>query len=103
MKKQSAYNLQHRRDKRWFVLVHKAERGCEKCGERHPACLSFHHMDGDTKEANIASLIGRGASWRRLLAEMSKCIVLCENCHRKLHWEIGDQLASVCGPIPDVG
>lgn len=56
------------------------------CGENHPACLDFHHSNSKTKEFSIASKI-RNYSKERILKEINKCIVLCSNCHRKLHWK----------------
>ncbi len=58
-----------------------------KCGESHIATLSFHHRDGSTKECDIRTIVVKGWSWKRVLEEISKCDVMCENCHRKLHWE----------------
>lgn len=68
----------------------KRTSGCVHCGEREPACLDFHHIDPSTK-AKTVSRLGHGThAWSdkgfvRLRAEMAKCVVLCANCHRKLH------------------
>lgn len=64
---------------------YKVERGCP-CGERHPACLDFHHRDPKSKEFYITIAAKRGWAWSRIAAEVEKCDVLCSNCHRKLHW-----------------
>ena len=56
-----------------------------KCGENHPACISFHHEGG--KDFNIGGAARKGYSISRILSEIKKCIVMCENCHRKLHYE----------------
>lgn len=69
-----------------FVTNYKVEKGCATCGERHPACLDFHHI-GDDKEAGIAKAARSGWGLERLKAEIAKCEVLCSNCHRKLHYE----------------
>lgn len=63
---------------------HKAKCGCAKCGEMDPVCLDFHHPNDD-KEDNVCTLTRKGNK-TKLLAEMDKCIVLCANCHRKLHF-----------------
>jgi hypothetical protein len=60
----------------------KHEKGCATCGETDPRCLDFHHLH-DKKRA-----IGDAVkSWNidRVIREMFKCIILCANCHRKLH------------------
>ena len=63
----------------------KSAKGCCKCGEKHPACLAFHHT-GDDKEINIADAVRRGWGKERILKEMEKCDIMCFNCHMKLHW-----------------
>lgn len=72
-----------------WVREYKAERGCSRCPENHPAALDFHHLESETKEANIAKAVTRGWSEKRLRAEIEKCITLCANCHRKEHDELG--------------
>jgi hypothetical protein len=70
-----------KRKKEWLVTQKKA---CVKCGETDPDCLDFHHNDTAKKDANLSEAI---ASWSiaRLQKEIEKTIVLCSNCHRKLH------------------
>lgn len=53
------------------------------CGEKDVACLDFHHLRD--KEFNIANEI-KNLSIDNLKKEIDKCIVLCANCHRKLHY-----------------
>jgi hypothetical protein len=59
--------------------------GCVRCPETHPACLDFHHRDGEQKTLSIAAAV-RKWPLERVLIEVGKCDVLCSNCHRKLHW-----------------
>ncbi len=59
---------------------------CEICGENHPATLDFHHKEPDQKEFIVSKTICRW-SWSSVKKEIDKCIVLCSNCHRKLHYE----------------
>jgi len=56
-----------------------------KCGENHVACLSFHHLDAGLKEDAVYKLAKSPVSLDRLQAEIDKCIVVCENCHKKIH------------------
>lgn len=60
---------------------------CTQCGEDHPATLDFHHTENN-KEFAIANMINRGIAWDRILHELTKCIVLCSNCHRKHHFGV---------------
>jgi hypothetical protein len=53
---------------------------CHICGYcKCPAALDFHHMSG--KEFSISSK----SSWKRIEAELLKCVLLCSNCHREVH------------------
>jgi hypothetical protein len=62
----------------------KASMKCSQCGETYHNCLSFHHRDPAEKDINISR--ARTMSYARLMAEIEKCDILCENCHRKLHY-----------------
>ena len=55
------------------------------CGENHPSCIVFHHKDGD-KEMDISMAINYGWGIKRILSEIGKCVIMCSNCHRKLHY-----------------
>ncbi len=81
------YNqIRRAKAKRWFT---KYKRGLScTCGENHPACLDFHHGRGD-KVAGVAQLAHHFCNIEKLKIEIDKCIVLCSNCHRKLHYEEG--------------
>jgi len=62
---------------------YKIQRGCKICGEKsHPSVLEMHHPDPTVKENNPSQL---RTSWKRWLSEAEKCIILCANCHRKVH------------------
>jgi hypothetical protein len=71
-------------DKRAWVASIKAADGCLLCGEQEPDCLDFHHLDPTQKEFRIATACV-GSSKERIAEEIRKCVVLCANCHRKLH------------------
>ena len=76
-----------RKDLRAWFKGHKAKLSCVTCGEDHPACLDFHHIDPATKTTVLCRVVDRkGWSKERILAEMAKYAVLCSNCHRKLHY-----------------
>ena len=58
---------------------------CLCCGLTDIRCLLFHHVDPKTKKFEI-SIAGRN----RLLpstidAEIAKCILVCSNCHIRIH------------------
>jgi hypothetical protein len=70
----------------WYDGI-KEHLKCTKCDESHSATLEFHHPD-DNKDFDIASSMRHGYSKERILKEMEKCVVLCSNCHKKLHYDL---------------
>ena len=84
-------NAEYRRKTRikirgWFD-DYKKTLECEFCGYNECSeALDFHHKDGEDKNFNVSKgfiLYGK----EEILKEIEKCIVLCSNCHRKLHYE----------------
>lgn len=59
--------------------------GCKICGEKDYVVLDFHHQNPSKKEFNISSAVTAGWSFQRIKVEIQKCIVVCANCHRRLH------------------
>ncbi len=81
-------NIRYRRKKQDIVreiIQDLKSEGCVTCGEMDSRCLDMHHTNPSEKRF----LVGLGA-WSRnideLIEESKKCIVLCANCHRKLHY-----------------
>lgn len=62
----------------------KENYSCFFCEETEPVCLDFHHIDPKTKLFNIGKELGR-KSKQKIDDEIEKCVILCSNCHRKLH------------------
>jgi hypothetical protein len=74
--------------RRWKQIkideVAAAGGGCSVCGyNRCMSALEFHHLDPSIKEYNWSKL--RAFSKKRRKAELSKCILLCSNCHKEEH------------------
>lgn len=63
-------------------LIKSLKIECFNCGIDHPAVLDFHHVDPTKKDKDLSKF----NSIKRILEEAKKCIVLCSNCHRVLHW-----------------
>ncbi|MFQ5713725.1 MAG: hypothetical protein ACE5GU_06815 [Candidatus Scalinduaceae bacterium] len=58
---------------------------CEKCGYNQCTdALEFHHLSNLGKEFGISEY-GHTRSWKKVKAELDKCMILCANCHRELH------------------
>ncbi len=71
-----------------FVQSYKDGKPCTDCARVWPHfALDFDHLPGGNKKANISVLVKRGASKEVLLAEMSKCELVCATCHRFRTWE----------------
>ena len=56
---------------------------CEHCGHKDTDVLTFHHKNPKTKKFTLCRNWEK--SWSALLREIKKCILLCANCHMKLH------------------
>lgn len=67
-----------------YIWEYKSAHPCEKCGEKDPACLVFHHIDPTKKDSDVPKLTKRG--FKKLKDEIEKCQILCANCHNKLHY-----------------
>jgi hypothetical protein len=72
-----------RNSKSRFVYEYLLEHPCETCGEKDPIVLEFDHVNPSTKEFNIAEMANKGFSLEKIKEEISKCRVLCANCHRR--------------------
>lgn len=69
-----------------LLVKYKQEKACEKCGEKHPACLQFHHRVPAEKKNEVSAMM-TSYIWERVLEEIKKCMLICANCHAKIHWE----------------
>jgi len=58
---------------------------CQSCGySRCEGALDFHHKDERQKSFGISTK-GYTRSWKAVRDEVSKCYLLCANCHRETH------------------
>lgn len=67
-------------------IVHELFGGweCQVCGyDRCRRSFDFHHRGTEAKDFNIASRYT--PSYDVLKQEISKCVLLCANCHREVH------------------
>lgn len=76
--------MERRTALRLRISNYKSDKGCFFCKENEPVCLDFHHKNPNEKEGNVGNLITK-AGEKRTLEEIEKCVVVCSNCHRKLH------------------
>src|SRR6266849_8585861 len=76
-------NLSERAEIRRRLLLYLLAHPCVDCGDQDPVVLQFDHSDPILKTAEIGVLFRRGVSWRRIKAEIDKCLVRCANCHQR--------------------
>lgn len=68
----------------WFLRL-KSRFHCKICGEKEIVCLDFHHVKKTQKDFSLGLLKRDGWGREKIIKEIDKCVVLCSNCHRKLH------------------
>lgn len=53
------------------------------CGSSHPPwVMEFDHREGEKKVDNIATMVHEVRNMEAILKEISKCDIVCSNCHR---------------------
>lgn len=72
-----------RRIKRVREWQNSLKTPCIICGEKEPVCIDWHHIDPSTKLFTIGANFNKART--SILEEISKCVCLCANCHRKVH------------------
>lgn len=83
--KKCLYQYQHERWRQRKIKAVQLMGGqCAKC--KYDLCLSamdFHHLDPNEKDAEFNT--ARHWTWKRLLEELKKCVLLCNRCHKEEH------------------
>lgn len=79
-----AYNTKIRRYRLKKKAVEFLGGKCKSCGwQGCIAGFSFHHLDPSKKEFGISG--SRTSKWEKIEKELTKCELLCCNCHCILH------------------
>ena len=86
---------ERRKEIRKFFNDYMRTQSCAHCGNNDYRVLEYHHINPEIKEVTISNAIGTGWSRERILREIDKCIVLCANCHRILHYEFNGKTGIV--------
>jgi hypothetical protein len=81
--KLNAYKNRKKYKKQWDEF--KASQKCSHCGMQHPAVIDFHHVVRSKDNPKVNQLI-KNKRYRAAMEEVNKCVPLCANCHRILHW-----------------
>lgn len=60
---------------------------CGLCGKEYPPELyEFHHLNPEEKEFGLGAVRGSIKSWKRIVNELKKCVMMCANCHRLVEY-----------------
>lgn len=54
---------------------------CVDCGFNDIRALQFDHRNPDQKRGEISNMVSTAYSWDTILDEISKCDIVCANCH----------------------
>jgi len=84
----------HRRHfNREWLINYKSSLSCMHCGyskATHDSfkvqALEFHHHKND-KTYIVSDMVHRGMSIKKIIKEISKCMVLCSRCHVEEHYK----------------
>lgn len=69
---------------RRLEFVQKLGGKCTKCGySTNLSALSFHHLNDKKFQLDVRAFSNRKIE--RVLTEIDKCILLCNNCHAEIH------------------
>lgn len=79
--------LKNNKKVKLFLVNYKKKCECSICGDKRWYVLDFHHLNDKTE--GIATLSRKG-SLKLLKEELEKCIPVCANCHREIHYNKGN-------------
>ena len=75
-----------RKNKLLFV-AYKGNK-CSICNyNKCPAALEFHHLDPTQKEFGISDSRNNTLN-QKVKDELDKCILVCSNCHKEIHYDL---------------
>lgn len=78
------YNIEQRRVVKEEAVKYLGGK-CAICGyNKSIASLDFHHVNPNEKDTSFYNLKAKFSD--KFKKELDKCILLCANCHRELHY-----------------
>ncbi len=79
---------QKRREKIKVMAIAYKGGKCQCCGyDKCTQALEFHHVDPTQKDFGLGAK-GYTRSWEKNKEELDKCVMVCANCHREIHYNI---------------
>lgn len=80
--------VQKRREKIKIMAIAYKGGKCQCCGyDKCVQALEFHHIDPTQKDFGLGAK-GYTRSWDKNKEELDKCVMVCANCHREIHYNI---------------
>ena len=74
------WNKKRRRRITQGMFQYLKDKECRDCGNKDMRVFEFDHLKD--KENSINEMLRKGWSWKNILKEVSKCDIVCANCHR---------------------
>lgn len=85
--KRNYVRVKTRRQKLKEIAVKYKGGKCERCG--YDKCIwafDFHHKKPNKKDFSISTYYY--LAWDKIKKELDKCIMICSNCHREIHFDL---------------
>lgn len=81
--------LERQIKKRLQLVQHLKQQGCRLCGSTDQNVLEFHHVISDDR-VSISRMVYGAYGEQVFLEELTKCVVLCANDHKRVHADVLD-------------
>ena len=79
-------NKTYREKVRQYVREQKESNACMDCGVRYPYYVMEYDHTEDNKIKSVANITSNG-SLNQVIEEISKCDLVCSNCHKARTWK----------------
>lgn len=82
------YVAQQRRAwSRKLELIRMMGGKCTCCGyDKNVAAMEFHHINPEEKDFPLDARHLSNTTMERIIEESKKCILVCSNCHKEIHY-----------------
>lgn len=86
MPKKIKEDKKHQKILKNYINEIKKKSICSICGEKRYWTLDFHHTQ--PKKMSIPEMARTKCTIEELQKEIDKCIIVCANCHRDIHYKL---------------
>lgn len=81
-------NKKYKERNKDFLISLKEGVPCKDCGKEYPHyVMDFDHLPAFEKNENVSRMKNWSFSTKTLMEEISKCDLVCSNCHRERTWK----------------